>query len=449
MATAPDTHYARDGDAHIAYQVASDGPFDLLFVPTALFPIDLMWDEPAVVRFLRRLGSFSRLITCDLAGTGSSDAVSIDDMPAMQTWSDGIGAVLDAVGSESAAIFATAESGLPAMLFAATHPERVRALVLWAPFACYERMPDQPFGMPAPSLDRYLDAFVEAIGTGVLVDVLAPSCAQDAGLRRWWARSERLASGPGYFRQILHLFLHTDARGALESIQAPTLALRRRDDWHVRDGHAREIVDRVDDGRLIELPGNDHAWFAGDVDEALDHVESFLTGERSSGSASRVLSTVLFTDIVDSTKRAAAVGDAAWTATVEAHNALVERHVTSYRGAVVQYTGDGVLATFDGPARAIQCACELRDAVHTLDLSVRAGLHTGEVEVVPDGVRGIAVHIAARVMAFAGADEVYVSGSVPPLVLGSGIAFEDRGSHVLKGVPDAWPVFAVMDRAPR
>jgi class 3 adenylate cyclase len=450
MPAAPDTQYARAGDAHIAYQVASDDGPDLLFVPTASFPIDLLWDEPRTARVLRRLGSFSRLLMSDLLGVGSSDPVPITELPAMQVWTDGIHAVLEAADSESTAIFAASESTLPAILYAATHPERVRALVLWSPYACFARQADQPFGMPTASVERYLDEFAGAVGTGALVDLLAPSCADDAGLRRWWARSERLAAGPGYFREMLGLFLHTDVRGALESIQAPTLILHRRDDYHVRAGHAEELAERIPDARHVELDGSDHEWFAGDADEMLDEVESFLTGERTSGTASRVLSTVLFTDIVDSTKRAAALGDAAWTETLEAHNALTERHVKSYRGSVVSYTGDGVLATFDGPARAIECAWELRDSLHTLDLSIRAGLHTGEIEVVPGGdVRGIAVHLAARVMALAGPDEVFVSGSIPPLVLGSGIEFADHGTHELKGVPEPWPIFAVVDRSLR
>ena len=448
MAGAPDTSYARDGDAHLAYQVASDAGSDLLYVPTATFPIDLTWDEPIVARALRRLASFSRLILCDLLGVGSSDPVPITEMPAMQAWTDGIGAVLDAVGSEQTAIFATGESTLPAMLFAASYPERVRALVLWSPYAHFLRGPEQPYGLPEATFEKYLEEFESAIGTGGIADLLAPSCADDPGFRSWWARGERLAAGPAYFRRILELFLRTDVRPVLSSIQAPTLVLRRRGDRHIRDGHARAIVESLSDARLVEMSGDDSAWFAGETSELLDEMETFLTGERTSTATNRVLSTVLFTDIVGSTERAAAIGDASWATTIDAHDAIVQRHVDSFRGRLVQYTGDGVLATFDGPARAIHCASQIRTAVRALDLEIRCGLHTGEVEMSGDEMRGIAVHIAARIMALAGAGEVLVSGSIPPLVLGSGIEFADRGSHVLKGVPDTWPVFAVVDGSP-
>lgn len=445
MAVAPETHYARDGDAHLAYQVTGAGDLDLLFVPTAMFPIDLLWDEPVVARGLRRLASFSRLITSDLLGVGSSDVVATTEMPAMQAWSDGLEAVLDAVGADQPAIFTTSESALPAMLFAASHPERVRALVLWSPYAYFVRTPDRTFAMPEAALDRYVAVFVENVGTGTLVDHFAPSCADDQSLRRWWARGERLAVGPASFGRILDTFLRTDMRGVLPSIQAPTLVLHRAGDVHVRDGHAREVAEGIPNARLVQLPGDDHVWFGAGIDRALDETESFLTGERAGAVTNRVLSTVMFTDIVDSTKRAAAVGDTAWVATVEEHNRVLERCVTSFRGRVVAYTGDGVLATFDGPARAIECARDVSDAVRALDLAVRVGLHTGEVEVVGDDLRGIAVHIAARIMALAGGGEVLVSGAVPPLVLGSGIRFEDRGTHTLKGVPDEWPVFAVIE----
>jgi class 3 adenylate cyclase len=449
VALAPETHYARDGDHYLAYQVVGDesaGP-DVLYVPSASTPIDLMWDDPVLARGLLRLAAIGRLITCDLLGAGSSDSVPVSDLPAMQAWADGIRSVLDAAGSGCAAVFATSESTLPAMLFAASHPSRVRALVLWSPYAAFARDDDQPYGMPDETLTRYLDAFRDALGTGDVADLLAPSRAADPAFRRWWARSERLLGGPGYFRHILEVFLRSDVRPVLGGIQSPTLVIRRRGDRHVRRGHAEAVATAIPNARLVELDGDDNSWFAGDVDELLDHIESFLTGKRSAPPTSRVLATILFTDIVGSTEHAAAAGDAAWKATLEAHNALVERHVTAFRGSVVSFTGDGVLATFDGPARAIQCATTIRHAVHDLGIEIRAGLHTGEIEIVDNDVAGIAVHIAARIMALAGTDEVYVSGSVPPLVLGSGIDFADRGRHTLKGVPDEWPVFAVMEDA--
>jgi class 3 adenylate cyclase len=445
MAASPETLYARDGDVHLAYQIVGDGGPDLLLVPTATFPIDLLWDEPTVAGHLHRLASFSRLILSDLLGVGSSDAVPIQDRPAMQSWTDGLVAVLDAVGSECVSVFAMSESALPVMLLTASYPHRVRSLVLWSAFARFLRADDYPFGMPEPAFARYVDAFGDAVGSGAVVDILAPSWAGDAARRRWWARGERLAGGPGYFKAIFDLYLRTDIRPVLESIQAPTLLLHRRGDRHVTGGHSRYLAGRIPHARLVELDGDDHEWFAGDSDRVLDEIESFLTGRRAATPANRVLSTVLFTDIVGSTERAAVLGDEAWTTALGAHNRVVERHVASARGAVVKFTGDGALATFDGPARAINCACAIRDAVQDLGLSIRAGLHTGEVELADGDVHGIAVHIAARIMALAGPGEVLVSGAIPPLVLGSRITFADRGSHDLKGVPDPWPVLAVRD----
>jgi class 3 adenylate cyclase len=442
VATPPETRYAVTGGHHVAYQdVGGTGP-DLLYVPTATFPIDLMWDEPAFARALHRLAGFSRLLTCDLLGTGSSDAVPITQLPALQEWTDGLAAVLDAEQRSSSAVFATSESALPAMLFAASQPARVRALILWAPFGRFTRAPDLPFGMPDGALTRYLEVFAAQVGRGGVIETIAPSRVGDEGFRRWWARGERLTAGPRHFASVLDLFLRSDVRSVLPSIQAPTLVLHRRGDHHVRAGHAEAVADAIPDARLVELDGDDNAWFTGDADAVVDEIEAFLTGTRAVTSASRVLATVLFTDIVDSTAHAAAAGDEAWTATLAAHDALVERYVTSFRGRVVKTTGDGVLATFDGPARAIECALALRDAVHALGLEIRAGLHTGEIEVVGDDVAGIAVHVSARILGLALADEVLVSASVPPLVLGSGLRFTDRGTHVLKGVPGPWPVFA-------
>ena len=414
-------------------------------MPTATFPIDLLWEEPTVAGHLRRLASFGRLITSDLLGVGSSDAVPISELAAIQSWTDGLLAVLDAAGSECVSIFAMSESALPAMLLSASHPGRVRSLVLWAPFARYVRCPDQNLGMPESTLAKYLDSYLDTVGTGGVVDLLAPSWADDAAKRRWWARGERLAGGPGYFKAILELFLHTDVRPVLESIQAPTLVLHRRGDRHVITEHAKDVAARIPNARLVELDGDDNVWFAGDTDRVLDEIESFFTGARRATPNNRVLSTVLFTDIVESTQRATALGDQAWASVLDAHDRLVERHVTGARGTVVKFTGDGALATFDGPARAIDCACAIRDAVQDLGLTIRAGLHTGEVEMTDGDVHGIAVHVAARIMALAAPGEVLVSGAIPALVLGSRIDFDDRGSHQLKGVPHSWPIFAVRD----
>ncbi|MEB4211446.1 adenylate/guanylate cyclase domain-containing protein [Mycobacterium sp. 94-17] len=443
MAAVPQTVYARDGDVHLAYQLGSDNGTDLLFVPSATFPIDLLWDEPTVAGHLRHLASFSRLIMTDLLGMGSSDAVPIHNLPAMQAWTDGLVAVLDAVGSECASVFGMSESALPVMLLAATHPQRVRSLVLFSPYARFLRADDYPQGMPEPAFSRYVDSFGDTVGTGGVADLLAPSWTGDAGKQRWFTRGERLAGGPGYFKAIFNLFLRTDIRPVLGSIQAPTLVLHRRDDRHVTGGHPRYVAERIPHARLLELDGSDNVWFAGDCDQVLDEIESFVAGSRKATPTSRVLSTVLFTDIVGSTERAEALGDEAWTAALDAHNQVVEKHVAGARGDVIKFTGDGALATFDGPARAINCACAIRDAVRDFGLNIRAGLHAGEVEMIGHDVHGIAVHIAARIMALAGPGEVLVSGVIPPLVLGSRISFDDRGSHALRGVRGRWPVFAV------
>ncbi|MDT5154519.1 MAG: hypothetical protein QOI01_6252 [Mycobacterium sp.] len=448
MAAIPETVYARDRDVNLAYQVLDDAGPDVLFVPTPRFPIDLIWDDPTVARHLRRLASFGRLILTDLLGLGSSDAVPINERPAMQAWTDGLLAVLDASGSESAAVFGMAGSALPAMLLAASHPERVRSLVLWSPYACFLRTPDQPFAMPEHTYRKMHKLFGEAAGTGSATELLAPSWSRDAAKRRWYGRGERLAGGPGYFNAISELFQRTDMRSVLDSIQAPTLVLHRRDDRYIPAGHAKYVAGRIAHARRVEFDGDDHEWFAGDSDRVLDEVGSFLTGGSQPRPTNRVLSTVLFTDIVGSTARATALGDEAWTEILTAHNRAVGGQVVGARGTIVKFTGDGALATFDGPARAIMCACAIRDSVANLGLSVRVGLHTGEVEMVDGDVHGIAVHIAARIMALARPDEVLVSGAVPPLVLGSGLAFDDRGSHELKGVTDRWPVLAVHD-APR
>jgi class 3 adenylate cyclase len=443
MSGVPETRYARYGAAHIAYQVLGDGS-DLLFVPLASMPIDLIWDEPALAGPLRRLSSFCRLILTDLLGAGSSDRLPADGQPPLQAWTDGLLAVLDAVESERASIFSMQGACLPVWLLAASHPDRVRSLVLWSPFARFLRADDHPVGYPEERLPKMVDRFAERVGTGALMEYLAPSWAGDDVKRRWWARCERLGGGPGYLPAMFENWMRTDLRPALSSIQAPSLLMRRTGDPDLRHDHFLELGNQVPRAQLMEFDG-DGFLFAGDSDEVIDEVESFLTGERPVFLSNRVLSTVLFTDIVGSTQRAAQVGDDAWAATLASHNLVVEKHVASARGTVVKFTGDGVLATFNGPARAIECACALRNALQDIGLQVRTGLHTGEIEMGDGDIHGIAVHVAARIMGLAAAGEVLVSGVMPPLVLGSRIAFDDRGRHELKGVPDTWPVFAVRD----
>jgi class 3 adenylate cyclase len=445
VATAPQTDYAIGrGGHHLAYQVTGDGKQDVLFVAEERTPIDLLWDDPLAAAALRRLAGVGRLILCDLRGWGSSDAVPSSELPAMQAWSDDILSVLDAAESECAAIVASSEPCLPVMLFAATHPGRVDRLALINPYARYLRGPDTPFGLPESTAERYVQRYRETNGRGTLTDFIAPSRAAEPMFRRWITRCERLGGGPGEAAAVYRMFMHTDLLGVVPSIRVPTLLVRRRGDRHVRDGHARLLADRLPDARLVELDGDDNFWASGDVDALLDQIAPFLTGGgRAGGITNRVLSTVMFTDIVGSTERAAALGDAAWTSLLEAHDDLVTTHVAAFGGRLVKSTGDGALATFDGPARAIQCAFGLTRAVDGLGLELRAGLHTGEIELRGADVGGMAVHIGARVAALADPGEVLVSGAVPPLVSGSGIRFHDRGARQLKGVPDPWPIFMV------
>jgi class 3 adenylate cyclase/pimeloyl-ACP methyl ester carboxylesterase len=445
MALAPETRYALSDGHHIAYQVADGPDRDLLYAPRTTTPIDLLWDDPIAARGLRRLTSFGRLITCDLRGWGASDSIDTAQLPAMQAWMDDIGAVLDTVGSDQATLVAGSETGLPMMLFAATYPERTTGLVLINPFARFLRTPETPFGIPPDVADRYIADYRASSGRGALVEHLAPSRSSEPAFRRWSARSQRLGAGPGTAAAIYDVFMRTDLSGVLPSIRVPALILHRDGDRHVRDGHAQYVADRIPGARLVTLPGDDNEWFSGDIEPLFDEIEQFVTGIRRARRTDRVLATILFTDIVGSSERAAALGDAAWKSLLEAHDDLLRSHVQSFGGLVVETTGDGALATFDGPARAIYCACGIRDAAASLGVSIRAGLHTGEIETTNDGIAGLAVHIGARVAALADADEVLVSAAVPPLVAGSAIRFTPRGIHELKGIPDRWAVYSVEE----
>ena len=443
----PETRYAKSGDLHIAYQVGGSGPRDILFPTTLWSPIDLLWEDPLAARGLRRLASIGRVIGCDLRGWGSSDTVDPEALPALQAWMDDLRVVMDEAGSEQAVLVGAGEAGLVAILFAATYPDRVSALVLINSFARFRRAPDQPWGMPSDAAERYLRFYLETTGRGPVADLLAPSRAGEPVFRRWFERCERLSSGPRASFMMYSLFQASDVRVALPSIRAPTLVLHTTGNPHVRSGHAELLVEQIPHAQLVELPGADHVWYAGDVEALFDQIEAFLTGARAEAGSARVLTTVLFTDVIGSTERAVQLGDRAWTALVERHDELVRGQVEGFRGKLIKTTGDGTLAMFDGPARAIHCAAGIRDAVKTVDLSVRAGLHTGEVELRGDDVAGLAVHIGARIASLAAADEILVSASVPPLVAGSGIRFRERGRHVLKGVPEKWDVLTVESGA--
>lgn len=447
MAATPETRYTDSGGYHIAYQVAEGADRDILYVPRMTTPIDLLWDDPIAARGLRRLMGCGRLIMCDFRGVGASDSIDATRLPALQAWVDDIGAVLDATGSEQATLIAASESALPVMLFAATYPERTAGIVLINAFACFLRTPETPFAMPAESAGRYVEVYRAFAGSGELVGYLAPSRAGEPAFRRWLARGQRLGAGPGTAAAIYDVFMHTDLSGILPSIRVPTLVLHRESDPHVRPGHAHYLAERIPGAQLVALPGEDNEWFAGEIEPLFDEVEQFVTGIRGARRSDRVLATILFTDIVGSSEQAATMGDAAWKGLLEAYEELLRSHIESFGGRLVETAGDGALAAFDGPARAIYCACGIRDSVASLGLTIRAGLHTGEVELRSEGIGGLAVHIGARVAALAGPDEVLVSASVPPLVVGSAIRFTQRRNHTLKGIPGTWDVYGIEDGA--
>lgn len=438
----PDTQYAKSGDIHIAYQVSGDGPFDLVLVPGFVSHVEYMWEEPLSTRFFERLGSFARLIRFDKRGTGLSDRVA--GVPPLEERMDDIRAVMDAAGSERAAIVGFSEGGQISMMFAATYPERTRALVLFGSNVAARRDDDFPWGRTAEYIEDRLAQMEREWGRSpVGLEVLAPSLVDDPQFQRWWMTFNRLASSPGDAVARVRMNAQNDIRPILSAIRVPTLILQRRDDRSTPVQAGRYMASRIAGAKYVELEGADHFPFAGDADAVLDEIEEYLTGTRSQAEPDRVLATVLFTDIVGSTAEAARLGDRRWRDLLERHNAVVRRELARARGREIHSTGDGFLATFDGPARAIRCATALCANVRDLGIEIRAGLHTGELEVMGDDVGGIAVHIGARVAATAGPGQVLVSSTVKDLVAGSGIRFRDGGSHTLKGVPDAWQLFAV------
>ena len=438
-----ETTFIKVENAYVAYQLAGDGPRDLIFTTSPIHNIHVMWEQPAIARYFGRLAGIGRLICYNPRGTGVSSPPSPGS--SLQDWVDDMRGVMDAVGVERAAIIGDTEGGPTAMMFAATYPERTSALVLVNTFARFMRDADYPAGIPADSVPNLVEGFVLGFGTGSVVDVIAPSEAGDEGFRAWHARYQRLSmSGPGAAGSGYNAWLgDLDVRSILPSIRVPTLVLHRADNAFIRAGHGRYLGGAIPGAKYVELPGRDSVYFAGDFDVVLDEIEEFITGAKAEPEADRVLATVLFTDVVDSTKRAADLGDRKWKDVLDRHDEVVRRQLARFRGREVVTTGDGFLATFDGPARAINCAREIGSEVNHLGIDVRAGLHTGEIQLRGDDVSGIAVHLAARVMGTAGAGEVVVSSTVKDLVVGSGIEFDDRGAHELKGVPGEWRLYAV------
>jgi len=439
----PKTQYTRGGDLHIAYQVVGEGPLDLVYVPGWVSHVELAWEEPTLARFLRRLASFSRLIMFDKRGTGLSDRVPNDKLPTLEERVDDLRAVMDAVGSEHAAVFGFSEGGNLSAFFAATYPERTKALALFGTFAKRIWSPDYPWAPKPEGREREYEAIEREWGELADVGHYVPSKAGDEAFARRLATYFRRSASPGAALALLRMNTQLDIRHILPTIRVPTLVINRTGD---RDANVEEgswIARQIPSARFVELSGEDHLPWVGDQDAVVDEIQEFLTGARSVPESNRVLATVLFTDIVDSTEHAARVGDRAWRDLLDVHHALVRKELTRFRGREIKTVGDAFIATFDGPARALLCACTIRDGVAQLGIEIRAGVHTGEIELAGSDIGGIAVHIAARVIAAAGRSEVLVSSTVKDLAAGSGISFSDCGSRVLKGVPGEWHLFAV------
>jgi class 3 adenylate cyclase len=434
MAGVPATRYARSGEAHIAYQVLGEGPPDVLFLGGPASHLDLQWEDPGLARSMRRYASFCRLIRFDRRGTGLSDKG--DRAMTLERQVDDLEAVLDAVGSERAALIAAGEAGSGAM-YAASRPDRVSALILVNVAVSGGVVADEE------QREMMLQLVENHWGEGRFLTMFAPSRANDPAFVEWWTRFERACVSPSMARTLIELNFRADLSGVLPAIRVPTLVLQQRDSPLASLEAGREAAELIPGARFVEAAGTDsYDWPSAD-DPEMDVIEEFLTGRRSQHAPERVLATVMFTDIVGSTDRAAEVGDRSWRGLLDRHNELVRERLNRFRGKEIKTVGDGFLATFDGPARAVRCAQEIVECVRPLDLSVRCGLHTGECEFVDGDVGGIAVHIGARVCSLASGDEVLVSSTVRDLVVGSGLAFEDRGAHQLRGVPGEWRLFAL------
>lgn len=438
----PETKYTQSGNIAIAYQVLGAGPVDLLLVPGFVSHLEQAWEDPSYSRFLRRLAEFSRLILFDKRGTGLSDRVA--GIPILEERMDDVRAVMNATGSRRAALFGVSEGGAMSILFAATYPERVSALVLYGSIARGAWAPDYPWGPKGgEESERWLESWRKEWGSASKIDHWAPSVAHDPRFRQWWAKYLRLSASPSSVIDIFRMNRGIDVRSVLPAIHLPTLVLHRKGDRTINIEEGRYLAQHIPGARLVELDGDDHLWWVGNSDAIVSEIIEFLTGEPQMSEPDRVLSTVLFTDIVDSTKRAADLGDRRWRDVLDRHNAVIRGEISRFRGHDIKSTGDGFLATFDGPARAIRCALACRNHLRDLGIEMRAGLHAGEIELMKDDVGGIAVHIAARVLHMAKANEICVSGTVKDLVVGSDFRFQDRGTRKLKGLPDEWRLFTV------
>lgn len=441
----PETRYARSGDVHIAYQVLGEGPLDLVLAPGFPSHLEHAWEQPRLAHFYRRLASFSRLILLDKRGLGLSDRVAAAELPGVEQRMDDVRAVLDAVGSERSAVLGMSDGGPIAAVFAATYPDRTSHLVLINSYAKRLRSDDYPWGPSAEEWEGFRSTTLEQWGEPLFLDMLVPSRADDPAFADWWAAYQRRSVSPGAASAYLRMNAEIDVRAVLASVHVPALVLHTVGDRICPVEGGRYLAEHIPDARIVELPGDDHQAWVTVADELVGEIEEFLTDQRESPVPDTVLATLLFTDIVASTETAAELGDRRWGALLETHHGVVRGQLRRFRGREVNTTGDGFLATFDGPARAVRCGLAIRDALAEVGVRVRCGVHTSEVEVSDGDVRGLGVHVAARVMAEAGADEVVTSAVVRDLAVGSGLAFGERGTRALKGVPGTWQLFTVDD----
>ena len=437
------TQYARSGEVNIAYQVVGGGPIDLVVTWGWLSHIEVFWDDPDIADLLTRLAAFSRLIIFDKRGTGMSDRVTESELPTLEQRMDDVRAVMDAAGSRRAALLGISEGGAMSILFAATYPDRTSALVLIGSWATWLKEDSYPW---VPTLEQHHQAMammrVQDPSEPFNLERFAPSKLHDADFKRRFARYGRLAASPAAALAFYQMNIHMDVRDVLPSVHVPTLILHRSGDRMIYPQNGRYLADHISGARFVTLPGDDHLAWVGDREALVGEIEEFLTGARHAPEADRVLATVLFSDIVGSTAKAAELGDKDWKALLGRHDSSVRRQLRRYRGREVKTLGDSFLVTFGGPARAVRCAEDIIRDLDSLGLEVRAGIHTGEIEMIGDDIAGIAVHIASRIGAIAAPGEVIVSSTVKDLSAGSGILFEDRGIHALKGVPDRWQLYA-------
>jgi class 3 adenylate cyclase len=445
MSLRPETRYARTPVGHVAFQVFGQGDLDVLFLTSWLSNVDVMWDDPRTAAYFERLGHFARVLVFDKRGTGVSDPVPLDRLPLIEDWIDDALAALDEAGFDQFSVLTDGEGGPMALVLAAAHPDRVNSLAIVNSFARWQRAEDFPIGMPEETRELLVDRWDQNWGfTAEILGLTAPSLAHDSAYRAWYTRYQRLCMPPGPAQAMYRWATSIDVRSVLPHVTVPTLVIGRIKARHHRIDHSRYLAQHLPDSRLVELPGADtYPFVAGDYQTVLDEVEEFFTGHRGSSRSTRQLATVVMTDLVKSTDRLSQVGDAAWTDLLRRHDVAVRDLLNRFRGEEVAHTGDGFLAVFDGPTRAVTFAARAAEALEDMGLRMRAGIHTGEVERVGPQARGLAVHLVSRVVEHAATGGIVVSRTVRDLVLGSGIGFSDLGVFDLRGVPGAWDLFRV------